>query len=343
MKTLIIAPSWVGDMVMSQGLYRQLKQQDPNGQLDVMAPDWCRPILSRMPEVDNILAMPLGHGAIALGERRALGKSLKSQGYDQAIVLPGSLKSALVPWFAGIPKRTGWLGEMRYGLLNDHRKLDKAAFPLMIERYVALALNKPQNAQQLPSPLPYPKLRVDHENALALIEKHQLNQTRPIAIFCPGAEFGPAKRWPHYHYAALADRLITKGWQVWTLGSPKDRPIGEDIEAALPENAKPHYRNLAGQTQLEDAVDLMSVAKIVITNDSGLMHIAAAVNTPLIALYGPTSPQFTPPLSEKAKVIRLIDGFIKIRKGEQAEGYHQSLIDIHPEQVQNAIEEMTAS
>jgi heptosyltransferase-2 len=340
MKTLIIGPSWVGDMVMSQGLYRQLKQQDPTGHIDVMAPDWCRPILSRMPEVDSVLAMPLGHGALAIRERRTLGKQLQHHDYDQAIVLPGSFKSALVPWFAKIPKRTGWLGEMRYGLLNDHRKLDKLAFPLMIERYIALAIHNPKNAKCLPSPLPYPKLRVDLEKAKQLQNQFQLNDNRPIAIFCPGAEFGPAKRWPHYHYAELANQLIQQNWQIWVLGSKKDQPIGEDIANLLVDDAQSHYHNLAGKTQLEDAVDLMAIAKIVITNDSGLMHIAAAVNTPLIALYGPTSPQFTPPLSDKAKVLRLIDGFIKIRKGDQDQGYHQSLIDIQPSQVLKTMAEM---
>ncbi len=340
MKTLIIGPSWVGDMVMSQGLYRQIKQQDPEGQIDVMAPDWCRPILSRMPEVDNVLAMPLGHGALAIGERRTLGKQLQQHHYDQSIVLPGSFKSALVPWFAKIPKRTGWLGEMRYGLLNDYRKLDKHAFPLMIERYIALGLDQPQSAKNLPIPLPYPKLRVDLNRAEQLKNQFSLTTDRPIAVFCPGAEFGPAKRWPHYHYAELANQLIQKNWQIWVLGSKKDQPIGEDIGKGLPENAQAHFHNLAGQTQLEDAVDLMAVAKIVITNDSGLMHIAAAVNAPLIALYGPTSPQFTPPLSEKAKVLRLIDGFIKIRKGDQDQGYHQSLIDISPSQVLDTLGEM---
>ena len=178
MKILIIGPSWVGDMVMSQSLYRTLKANNPAASIDVMAPDWCRPILSRMPEVSNVIAMPIGHGALQLGLRRQLGKELKQTGYDQAIVLPGSFKSALVPWFADIAKRTGWLGEMRYGLLNDYRKLDKAAFPLMVERYVALAFDKAEmtTAQALPQPLLYPALQVDSESSQAAC---QALETKP--------------------------------------------------------------------------------------------------------------------------------------------------------------------
>ncbi len=142
MKILVIGPSWVGDMMMSQSLYRTLKAEYPSAEIDVMAPAWCRPLLARMPEVNQALAMPLGHGALALGERRRLGHALRANGYDRAYVLPNSFKSALVPFFANVPQRTGWRGEMRYGLLNDLRVLDKAAFPLMVQRYVALAYDK---------------------------------------------------------------------------------------------------------------------------------------------------------------------------------------------------------
>ncbi len=167
MKILVIGPSWVGDMMMSQSLYRTLKAEHPDAVIDVMAPAWCRPLLSRMPEVNQALAMPLGHGALEIGERRRLGKSLRGSHYDRAYVLPNSFKSALVPFFAGIKRRVGWRGEMRYGLLNDLRKLDKAAFPLMVERYVALGYDTPvSSAKQLPQPLLWPQLQVEDQEKL---------------------------------------------------------------------------------------------------------------------------------------------------------------------------------
>ncbi|HAX9726347.1 TPA: ADP-heptose--LPS heptosyltransferase RfaF [Serratia marcescens] len=339
MKILVIGPSWVGDMMMSQSLYRTLKAEYPSAEIDVMAPAWCRPLLARMPEVNQALAMPLGHGALGLGERRRLGRALRANRYDRAYVLPNSFKSALVPFFADIPQRTGWRGEMRYGLLNDVRVLDKAAFPLMVQRYVALAYDKGrvQRADDLPQPLLWPQLRVSYEEIADTTAAFNLTDSRPIVGFCPGAEFGPAKRWPHYHYAALAQRLIESGYQIALFGSAKDHEAGEQIRAALQEDARDFCLNLAGKTQLEQAVILIAACRAVVSNDSGLMHVAAALNKPLIALYGPSSPDFTPPLSDKARVIRLISGYHKVRKGDAEQGYHQSLIDIQPQQVLDAL------
>ncbi|EIT7186143.1 ADP-heptose--LPS heptosyltransferase RfaF [Serratia sp. SRS-8-S-2018] len=339
MKILVIGPSWVGDMMMSQSLYRTLKVEYPSAEIDVMAPAWCRPLLARMPEVNQALAMPLGHGALGLGERRRLGRALRANRYDRAYVLPNSFKSALVPFFADIPQRTGWRGEMRYGLLNDVRVLDKAAFPLMVQRYVALAYDKGrvQRADDLPQPLLWPQLRVSDEEIADTTAAFNLTDSRPIVGFCPGAEFGPAKRWPHYHYAALAQRLIESGYQIALFGSAKDHEAGEQIRAALQEDARDFCLNLAGKTQLEQAVILIAACRAVVSNDSGLMHVAAALNKPLIALYGPSSPDFTPPLSDKARVIRLISGYHKVRKGDAEQGYHQSLIDIQPQQVLDAL------
>ncbi|MDU6409507.1 MAG: ADP-heptose--LPS heptosyltransferase RfaF [Yersiniaceae bacterium] len=335
MKILVIGPSWVGDMMMSQSLYRTLKAGEPAAEIDVMAPAWCRPLLDRMPEVNEALAMPLGHGALALGERRKLGVALRDRHYDRAYVLPNSFKSALVPFFANIPQRTGWRGEMRYGLLNDIRTLDKAAFPLMVQRYVALAYERKRvhSWKDLAQPLLWPRLAVSDQEIAATRTAFGLSGDRPLIGFCPGAEFGPAKRWPHYHYAALAEILVAQGYQVVLFGSAKDHAAGEDIRAALTEQGRAHCLNLAGKTQLDQAVVLIAACRAVVSNDSGLMHVAAALDRPLVALYGPSSPDFTPPLSQQAKVIRLITGYHKVRKGDADQGYHQSLIDITPEQV----------
>lgn len=335
-RILIIGPSWVGDMLMSQSLYRQLKAQNPECEIDVLAPDWCRSVIERMPEVANSIAMPVGHGSLQFGVRKRLAAVLEKRGYDQAIVLPNSLKSALVPWLAHIPLRTGWLGEMRYVLLNDPRKLDKHAFPRMVERYVALAGPGVRRAEDLPEILP-PQLRVSAADQQSAMAEFSLPAERLIGI-CPGAEFGPAKRWPDYHYAALAQRLIEDGWQIACFGSAKDADVEAEIKAQLPEELRSSFHSLAGRTSLPQVIDLLAACDAVVTNDSGLMHVAAAVNTPLVALYGPTSPDFTPPLSDKAEVIRLIDGYLKIRKGDADLGYHQSLIDIQPDSVLAALE-----
>lgn len=336
MRILVISPSWVGDMMMSHSLYQQLKMNYPNAEIDVMSPDWCRPLLSRMPEVNKAISMPIGHGAFRLCERYQLGHQLQHQ-YDLAIVLPNSLKSAFIPFFAKIKQRRGWKGEMRYGFLNDLRS-NKNDYPKMVQRYVALAFEKGHipSAEEMVIPQPY--LKVDMEEVAKtkqhFVKQFELAEYRSVIGFCPGAEFGPAKRYPHYHYAKVAEKLIEQGYAVSLFGSQKDEGVGEEIRHLLPKPLQRYCLNLAGQTNLNQAVDLISDCLAVVSNDSGLMHIAAALNRPLVALYGPTSPQYTPPLSEKAIIIRLIEGgLIKIRKGDDVQGYHQSLIDITPEMV----------
>lgn len=343
MNILVIGPSWVGDMMMSHALYQQLKIQYPDCQIDVMAPDWCRPLLARMPEIRKAISMPIGHGSVRLCERYQLGKSLRNQ-YDMAIILPNSLKSALIPLFAKINIRRGWKGESRYFLLNDLRT-NKKDYPMMVQRYAALAFEQGNipNAEQFHFAYPYLKTDLQQiERTKAMFEKQlAYAENRPAIGFCPGAEFGPAKRWPHYHYATLAQMLIEQGYAIHLFGSKKDEEVCEQIKQTLPESLQRYCINLAGQTDLNQAVDLIADCRAVVSNDSGLMHIAAAVNKPLVALYGPTSPQYTPPLSKNAVIIRLIEGgLIKIRKGEGAEGYHQSLIDIHPEMVLQKLTEL---
>jgi heptosyltransferase-2 len=301
MKILIVGPSWVGDMVMAQTLFQCLQQRHPGCEIDVLAPDWSRPILERMPEVRQALSFPLGHGVLQLATRRKIGKSLAGQ-YDQAILLPNSLKSALVPFFAGIPKRTGWKGELRYGLLNDIRVLDKERYPLMIERFMALAY---EPDAEIPKPYPRPSLRIDPVSRDAALAKFGLSLDRPVLALCPGAEFGEAKRWPSEHYAKVAELKIREGWQVWLFGSKNDHPVGEDIRARLIPGLREEACNLSGETSLAEAIDLLSCAGAVVSNDSGLMHVAAALNRPLVSVYGSTSPGFTPPLAEQVEVVRL--------------------------------------
>ncbi|TDQ35367.1 lipopolysaccharide heptosyltransferase II [Thiopseudomonas denitrificans] len=300
MNILVVGPSWVGDMVMAQTLFICLKQQHPGCNIDVLAPDWSRPLLERMPEVRQALGFPLGHGVFDLTTRRTIGKQLKGQ-YDQAILLPNSLKSALTPFFARIPKRTGWKGEMRYGLLNDLRILDKERYPLMIERFMALAY---EADAELPTPYPRPNLVVEDDSRAAALAAFGLSTAQPVLALCPGAEFGEAKRWPAAHYAVVADHMVRQGWQVWIFGSAKDRPGGEEIRDALIPGLREEVTNLAGETSMAQAIDLMSCATAAVSNDSGLMHVAAALAVPLVAVYGSTSPEFTPPLAEQVAIVR---------------------------------------
>ena len=297
-KVLAVAPSWVGDTVLAQPLFKLLHGKFPDLVLDVLAPQWTLPVLKRMPEVRHAIASPFGHGDLKLGERRRLARELAAEHYDHAIVLPNSLKSALVPFLAGIPRRTGYLGELRWGLLNDVRRLDKAALPLMAERFAALA-GAP--GEPLPQPLPVAALRVDENSRLSVLRKFSLQPWRQVAVLCPGAEFGPAKRWPAKYYAELAQRLESRLCEVWILGSRNDVKLGAEIAALCGGTC----RDLCGKTSLDEAIDLLASAQLVVSNDSGLMHVAAGLAKPLIALYGSSSPAFTPPLSRDARLLKL--------------------------------------
>ncbi len=291
-KYLIVGPSWIGDMVMAQSLFITLKQQYPDCQIDVLAPAWSLPILNRMPEVTEGISADVGHGEFSFFKRRKLGLSLKQKKYTHAIVIPRSWKSALIPFFAGVPTRTGYRGEMRYGLLNDIRVLDKNILKQTVQRYVAHAC---ENELIEPPATPYPALRVDSDNQQKLLERFNLASDRPIVCMMPGAEYGPAKQWPLEYYKKLAGMLVENGWQIWLLGSDKDKTAGEKI------SGMDNIYNLCGETQLVDTIDLLAYAKSVVSNDSGLMHVAAAVRVEVNVVYGSSTPEYTPPLIDDEK------------------------------------------
>lgn len=290
--TLIVGPSWVGDMVMAQALFILLKQRSPERAIDVLAPAWSLPIVARMPEVRRGIAGETGHGELGLGKRRRIGYSLRDEGYERAIVLPRSLKSALIPWFARVPVRTGFRGESRYGLVNDMRPFDRSVLDQTVKRFVALGL-EPDEA--LP-PVPFPKLAVDRDRQRAVMASLDVVSGRPVIAMMPGAEYGPAKCWPLEYFAELSALLGNEGYDVWVLGSDKDAAAGETIAAASA------ARNLCGRTSLEDVIDLLGHAEQAVSNDSGLMHVAAAVGTHVHGIYGSSSPEFTPPLSERRDI-----------------------------------------
>lgn len=292
---LIVGPSWVGDMVMAQSLFITLKQLYPNCLIDVIAPAWSLPVLERMPQVNQGIALAIGHGQFSLLARIKKGLSLRSNNYTHAIVLPRSWKSALVPFFAGATVRTGFRGEMRYGLLNDIRPLDKAVLKQTVQRYVSHACQDKLN--QTPE-IPFPKLEVDTPNRDRVLNKLGLDLLRPVVAMMPGAEYGPAKQWPKKNYRELATLLIENGYQIWVIGSGKEKVLGEFIA----DNLDQHAFNLCGCTELVDAIDLLSCAEQVVSNDSGLMHIAAAVGVKLNVIYGSSTPEYTPPLTDNAVI-----------------------------------------
>jgi heptosyltransferase-2 len=293
-RLLVVGPSWVGDMVMAQSLFITLKRRYPGATIGVVAPAWSEPILARMPEVDEVLTLAVGHGEFGWGARRALARRLKGR-FDRAIVLPRSWKSALVPFLARIPERVGFLGEQRYGLLTERRTLDKQVLDQTVKRFVALGLPADEAAQGDFS-LPAPRLEIDRDNLVNLRLSHGLS-SRPAIGMMPGAEFGPAKQWPLGYFHELAGRLVQDGFAVRIFGGPKDHAAGEEIV-----NTLPHAHNLCGATSLADAVDLLADCGQVVTNDSGLMHVAAAVGTRVQAIYGSSTPAYTPPLTANAHI-----------------------------------------
>ncbi|MBP7395262.1 MAG: lipopolysaccharide heptosyltransferase II [Zoogloea sp.] len=325
-KALIVAPSWIGDTIMAQPLFARLHAKSPGLQLDALAPRWVAPVLQRMPEIAEVVDSPFGHGQLSLKARWRLARQLAARGYDAVYVLPNSLKSALVPFLAGIPRRIGFTGEARYGLINVRHDLDKSALPLMVERFAQLA-EAPGIA--VTKPISHPKIRstvTDHEQTLAALGRAR--PTRFVA-FCPGAEYGPAKRWPAAHFATLARSLGERGYRIGLFGSPKDRAVADEICTLAPGLCD----NLCGATSLEQAIDLLAMADLVVCNDSGLMHVAAALDRPIVALYGSSSPGFTPPLSDQADILSLNLECSPCFKRECPLGHLDCLNKLSPEQV----------
>ena len=278
-RILVVAPNWIGDALMAQPLLTRLREQDPAAKIHVLAPDWVAPVARRMPEVDEVIAVPFRHGALNLPSRWRLARALARRGYDRAIVLPNSWKSALVPFLARIPRRAGYVGELRYGLLNSTLPNTKSPMPL---HYSRLAGGDPA------SPLPQPRLQVSREEISEAQKRFAISE--PYAVLCPGAEYGPAKRWPYFK--ELAGRI---GMPAVILGSRNDREAAAGIGG----------KDLAGRTTLDEAIALIAGAAVVVSNDSGLMHVAAALGRRQVALFGSSSPEHTPPASANARVLWL--------------------------------------
>ena len=278
-RILVVAPNWIGDALMAQPLLTRLRAQDPAAKIHVLAPDWVAPVARRMTEVDEVISVPFRHGSLDLADRWRLARALARRAYDRAIVLPNSWKSALVPFLAGIPQRAGYVGELRYGLLNSTLPNSKSPMPV---HYARLAGSEPVQ------PLPHPRLEVNQQEIAETRRRFGIEQR--YAVLCPGAEYGPAKRWPYF--GELAQRI---GMPVVILGSANDRAAAAGIPG----------KDLTGRTTLDEAIALIAGAQVVVSNDSGLMHVAAALRRPQVALFGSSSPEHTPPASDKARVLWL--------------------------------------
>ena len=310
-------------MVMAQSLFKLLKAREPERPLDVLAPEWSLPIVARMPEIRGGIASETAHGEIGLATRRRIASTLRGN-YDRAIVLPRSFKAALIPWLAGVPKRTGYRGETRFVLINDVRLFDRDILDQTVKRFVALGLAL---GEALPATLPDPSLIVSADNQGRAIAALGLDTSRPVVAMMPGAEYGPAKCWPLDYFTALAARLDEAGYGVWILGSNKDAPAGERIATGS------RAVNLCGRTSLEDVIDLLAACEQAVSNDSGLMHIAAAVGIRVHGIYGSSSSKFTPPLTKRREIHEIDLDCRPCFERECPLGHLRCLREIQPETI----------
>ena len=297
-RTLIIAPQWIGDAVMTEPLLRRLHARGER--LTVGALPWVAPVYRAMPQVERVIEFPFAHGGLQWSARRAMARELRGQ-FDRAVVCPNSLKSALIPWWAGISERVGYQGESRWGLLTKRLpNPSKTERPPMVSFYGALSGEAGFADAQ-------PQLTIaptDVDAALAT-----LNLARgAYSVLVPGAEYGPAKRWPAAHFAELARQLVqTSGQSIVLLGSAKDSSVCAEIAQAVQANGSSHCLDLSGRTGLAEALAVVSAARAAVSNDSGMMHVAAAFGVPQVAIFGSSSPRHTPPLSAQARVVWLKD------------------------------------
>lgn len=281
---LIVPYMWIGDFVRGHTVVRVLKERWPNRPVDMLTTSLCAPLVDYMPGVRKGIEWNLPRGRIAMDQQKALAQRLKQENYGTVLVMPRTWKAALAPMLAGIPQRTGFVGEARFGLINDWRWGEKK-LARMIDKKCALAL--PPNAK-LTEDWPPPQLVVTPDAIAAWRKTSGFGNTQAIA-FAPGA-VGPSKRWSYYAEAAKA--LANKGYDIWVIGGPGEKDAAAEIVAA----AAPRARDLTG-TDLRNAILAMAAAKIAISNDSGLMHVAAAIGTPVVGIFGPTSPYHWAPLN----------------------------------------------
>ena len=340
-RILIIAPNWIGDAVMSQPLLATLKVIYPQSQIDVLASPWVAPIYRACTEVHQVLEARLEHQQLQWGLRKQLAKQLESNRYDACFILPNSLKSALIPWLANIPLRIGYRGEMRFGLIN--LSLDnpsKTNRPPMVNHYLALCNVMDHSKEVDTNQAADPKLNISptaKQSVSAKLQAAAIDE-KSIYVLCPGAEYGVTKRWPTGHFASLAQHLINNepNANIILLGGKGDHALGESIKAGAGNDLQIY--NWCGKTSLDEAIALIGASKALVSNDSGLMHIGAALKIPQVAIFGSSDPHHTPPLSDKAKVLWLNLACSPCHKKECPLGHLKCLNDILPNTVLDAIQ-----
>ncbi|WP_439815972.1 lipopolysaccharide heptosyltransferase II [Zavarzinia sp. CC-PAN008] len=315
-RVLIVAPAWLGDMMMCQGLVAGLKQAGRARSVHLLCPPATAPLARLLPQVDGVEVLEAGHGDLALRRRLALGRALRGR-FDWAIVLPRSFKAALVPWAARIARRTGYAAEGRAMLLTERPR--PSASRRTFDRFLHLG--------GVPD-APWPRLSVAPAATAQTLDALAIAPPpRPPAILCPGGDYGPAKRWPVAHFAELGRLLAARGEPVWVLGGASEAEAGQAIHRAC------GAVDLTGRTTIAQAAALLAMAGRVFTNDSGLMHVAAALAVPVVALYGPSSPDLTPPLSILAEVRTLALPCQPCFKRHCPLAHHRCLRDLEPSAV----------
>jgi heptosyltransferase-2 len=326
MRSIVIAPQWIGDAVMSEPLLAQLA--DRGETLSVAALPWVAPVYRAMPQVAEVIELPFAHGKLDWEGRRRVAHELRGR-FDSAYVLPNSIKSALIPFLARIPRRVGYRGEGRFGLLNE-RLPNPEGRPPMVAFYSALAGGTDAGDRQ-------PRLRFDAA-ALSAATTAAGVRRGDYFVFAPGAEYGLAKCWPATHYAELARSLHgAHGLPVLLLGSGKEAELCEAVARMAPGACQV----MAGKTSLQDAMALIAASRGVVSNDSGLMHVAAAFGLPQVAVFGSTSPEHTPPLNARARVLWLKDELalpcMPCFDRTCRFGHYRCLVEVPPARVEAAL------
>jgi lipopolysaccharide heptosyltransferase II len=332
---LIVPYMWIGDFVRCHSVVKVLKSRWPDRPVDVLATALCRPLADYMPGLRQAIAGDLPRSRLALGAQRALAQRLRANGYGLALVMPRTWKAALAPYLAGIPQRVGFVGEARFGLLNQWRWGERG-LPRMVDRCAALAL--PEGAP-LPAQWPLPELVVPAAEVAAWCERSGVDPGRPAVALCPGA-VGPSKRWPAAAYGEVAHTLTSRGMAVWVVGGPDEARLAAEIAAA----GGPLGRDLTG-SDLRNAILALAAAKAAVSNDSGLLHVAAALGTPTIGIFGPTSPWHWAPLNPLAAVIETRTELPcrPCHKPSCRLRHHRCMRDIPAAQVLEAVERAVAA
>ena len=336
-RILVIAPNWIGDAVMSQPLLSAIKVSYPNAAIDVLATPWVAPVYRACSEVSELIEADLRHGQLQWGMRRELAAQIKKRNYASCYVLPNSLKSALIPWLANIPVRIGYQGELRRFLLTETKaNSPKMQRIPMVEHYANLCAPSRNSDTAIPAPQLTPTTSA-LERARTRLQAAGI-QTDTLVVLCPGAEYGPSKRWPAAHFAGLAQSILTAKptASVVLLGSPSDHTIGDVIVSSAASQGR--IFNWCGATSLDEAIAIISLCSKVVSNDSGLMHIAAALQVPQVAVFGSSDPNHTPPNSVKATIISLHLPCSPCHQRECPLGHLNCLNQISPERVFAALQ-----